>query len=147
MSPLRRILTSAVVATTAAAVAGCSEAGLPQPQPSTTSSAPAVKLTAPEIRPGHHQVVSGGPRRGSWDLGSVNLTKGISWVNVNCVASAGKGQLTLTIDTVGEFVITCPSDKSHIGVNQLDLAETRKGRFHIETTSHVQWIADIQVPD
>ncbi|MEU2506011.1 hypothetical protein ABZ621_15005 [Streptomyces sp. NPDC007863] len=77
----------------------------------------------------------------------MNLTKGISWVNVNCVASAGKGQLTLTIDTVGEFVITCPSDKSHIGVNQLDLAETRKGRFHIETTSHVQWIADIQVPD
>ncbi|WP_189954314.1 hypothetical protein [Streptomyces roseolus] len=77
----------------------------------------------------------------------MNLTKGISWVNVNCVASDGKGQLTLTIDTVGEFTITCPSDKSHIGVNQLDLAESRKGRFHIETTSHVEWIADIQVPD
>ncbi|MFF6789115.1 hypothetical protein ACVW0K_004065 [Streptomyces filamentosus] len=77
----------------------------------------------------------------------MKLAKGISWVNVNCVASAGKGQLTLVIETVGEFTITCPSNKVHLGVNQLDLAEGRKGRFRIETTDHVQWIADIQTPD
>ncbi|MGW6541217.1 hypothetical protein ACWGBV_34025 [Streptomyces sp. NPDC055051] len=77
----------------------------------------------------------------------MKLAKGITWVNVNCVAAAGNGKLTLVIETVGEFDVTCTSNTPHLGVNQLDLSETRKGRFRIETTDHVQWIADIQVPD
>ncbi|WP_262505898.1 hypothetical protein [Streptomyces sp. TRM68367] len=34
-----------------------------------------------------------------------------------------------------------------VSINQFDLAEGRKGRFRIEATDKVRWIADIQVPD
>ncbi|MFI8421788.1 hypothetical protein [Streptomyces sp. NPDC085479] len=68
-------------------------------------------------------------------------------MNVNCVAAAGKGKITLAIDTVGKFSIECPSHEVRVNVNQLDLAEGRQGRFRIETTDHIQWIADIQIPD
>ncbi|MFC9262750.1 hypothetical protein ACFT25_23410 [Streptomyces hydrogenans] len=147
MSRFHRSAANAAAVAMTAALVGCSGAEKPDPRPSATSPAPVVKLTAPEIRPGHHRIASEGPRRGSWDLGDVQLAKGISWVNVNCVASAGKGQITLTVDTVGKFSIDCPGNEVRINVNQLDLAEGRKGRFHIETTDHVQWIADIQAPD
>ncbi|MEU8522673.1 hypothetical protein [Streptomyces sp. NPDC048577] len=104
-------------------------------------------LTPPDIQPGYHQIASGGPRRGDWDLGPVQLTKGISWVNVNCVADSGTGRITLVVDTVGEFTVDCPSTEARFSVNQLDLAEGRKGRFRVESADSVQWIASIQVAD
>ncbi|WP_187645690.1 hypothetical protein [Streptomyces sp. TRM49041] len=48
---------------------------------------------------------------------------------------------------MGEFTVDCPSTEVRINVNQLNLAEGRKGRFHIETSQAVRWTADIQVPD
>lgn len=92
------------------------------------------------------RLLTEGPRHGAWDLGPVQLAKGISWVNVNRVADAGAGRITLVVDTVGEFTVDCPSTEARINVNQLDLAEGRKGRLHIETTDNVRWIASIRVP-
>ncbi|WP_161492114.1 hypothetical protein [Streptomyces thermolilacinus] len=53
----------------------------------------------------------------------------------------------LTVDTVGEFVVECPSTEVRVNVNQLDLADSRRGRFHIEAPESVRWTADIQAPD
>ncbi|MEU5221931.1 hypothetical protein AB0G55_04585 [Streptomyces toyocaensis] len=105
-----------------------------------------MTLRPPDVRPGYKEVASGGPRRGDWDLGPVRLVEGVSWVNVNCLSDTGTGKLTLTIDTVGAFTVDCPSDEARINVNQLDLAEGRKGRLHIETADRVRWTASIQVP-
>ncbi|WP_138054510.1 hypothetical protein [Streptomyces marianii] len=145
---LSRVAASAAIVTAIAVTAtACTSSGQPIPRTGTPSApASAVVLSPPEIRPGYRQIASGGPRRGAWDLGPVQLAKGVSWVNVNCVADAGAGRITLVVDTVGEFTVDCPSTEARINVNQLDLAEGRRGRFHIETTDNVQWIASIQVP-
>ncbi|MFG2757861.1 hypothetical protein [Streptomyces wuyuanensis] len=45
------------------------------------------------------------------------------------------------------FTVGCPSTEARINVDRLDLAEGRKGRFHIETTDNVPWSACIQVPE
>ncbi|GAB2789055.1 hypothetical protein GCM10027073_21570 [Streptomyces chlorus] len=138
-------LTAAVVVAATGCTSGQGDA--PEPSPA-TSSKPAAEVTLrpPDIQPGYQEIASGGPRRGDGDLGPVRLTEGVSWVNVNCVSDTGTGRLTLTVDTVGEFTVDCPSTEARINVNQLDLAEARKGRFHIETTDRVRWIASIQVP-
>lgn len=147
MTSSRAAVAAALAIATAVTATGCTDSNRPRPRPSSPSaSAPDVELTPPELRPGHRQIASDGPRRGSWDLGPVQLSKGITWVNVNCVSDKRPGRITLTIDTVGQFVVDCPTDEARIGVNQLDLADSRKGRLHIETTDDVRWTADIQVP-
>ncbi|GLF99442.1 hypothetical protein [Streptomyces yaizuensis] len=139
--------TGVLVVIVMATVAGYTDSDRPAPGSSSTPSPSAVALTSPELRPGHRTIASGGPRRGDWDLGSVQLGKGVSWVNVNCVADTGTGRIELSVDTVGEFTIDCPSTEARISVNQLDLSEGRKGRFHIEAADSVRWMANIQVPD
>ncbi|MEU2264361.1 hypothetical protein ABZ557_29740 [Streptomyces sp. NPDC019645] len=68
-------------------------------------------------------------------------------MNVNCVADSGTGSLTLVVDTVGEFTVSCPSTTPRMSANQLDLAEGGKGRFHIKAGNNVRWSASIQVPE
>lgn len=150
---LSRIAATAVVITATATTAmGCTRTDQPAPGPSAPWGSPSdatsdVVLTPPELPPGHRQIAHGGPRRGAADLGVVRLGRGVTWVNVNCVADSGAGSLTLVIDTVGEFTVSCPSTTPRMSANQLDLAEGGKGRFHIETAGNVRWSASIQVPE
>lgn len=148
MFSLRPVRVAALTVGLVAVATGCTGSGpadTDKPSPATGSAA-AATLRPPDVRPGYKEIASGGPRRGDWDLGPVRLVEGVSWVNVNCLSDTGTGKLTLTIDTVGSFTVDCPSDEARINVNQLDLAEGRKGRLHIETADRVRWIASIQVP-
>ncbi|MCH0542357.1 hypothetical protein I3F58_22950 [Streptomyces sp. MUM 203J] len=106
-----------------------------------------LDLPPPDVQPGYRVLVSKGPVRGPASLGDVRLNKGITWVNVNCVADSGTRTITLDIETVGTFTLECTDRGIGNNVNQLDLAEGRSGRFRVTTTQDVRWAADIQVPE
>ncbi|MEU1265551.1 hypothetical protein ABZ473_26465 [Streptomyces cellulosae] len=77
----------------------------------------------------------------------VTMRKGVNWVDINCRADKGVKMLTFWMDTIGKFTVDCPSGEYRVSVNQMDLAEGRKGRFGVEVDDSVQWYASVQVPD
>lgn len=89
----RRLVTAAVLAlgATAAACTGEQTSGertaTPRNSPGPTPSA-RPELAPPELRPGHEQIVSEGPREGSRNLGRVTLRKGVNWVDVTAWPTA-----------------------------------------------------------
>ncbi|MEU2182737.1 hypothetical protein [Streptomyces thermolilacinus] len=125
----------------------------PSPAPSTTAPSPDPSvpvprrvpvLSLPEVEPGFVRLASGGPRRGSADLGRVVVGKGTTWVNIHCVADSGTRRLTVTVGEVATFGVACGSAEPGTYANRLDLSEGGTGRFHVEAPHDVRWTADVQ---
>lgn len=110
-------------------------------------SAPAPRVPAlslPGVEPGFVRLASGGPRRGSADLGRVVVGKGTTWVNIHCVADSGTRRLTVTVGEVARFGVVCGGTDPGTYANRLDLSEGGTGRFHVEAPHDVRWTADVQ---
>ncbi|OEJ95613.1 hypothetical protein J116_015115 [Streptomyces thermolilacinus SPC6] len=125
----------------------------PSPDPSApASNAPAPDVSAPrvpapslpEVVPGFVRLASGGPRRGSADLGRIVVGRGTTWVNIHCVADSGTRRLKVTVGEVAEFGVACGGSESGTYANRLDLSEGGTGRFRVEAPHDVRWTADVQ---
>ncbi len=121
--------------------------GAPDPSASPSAAPSRGPVPLPELQPGHRRVASGGPTRGSADLGRVKVGAGTTWINVDCAADGGPTPLTAEVDGVARFTVTCGGTESGTYANQLDLGTGGEGRFHVETSDAVRWAADIQVPE
>ncbi|MGW4455992.1 hypothetical protein ACWEJQ_07240 [Streptomyces albidoflavus] len=149
----RRLVTATVVLAPAATAAACTgeqasgeRTATPRNSPEPTPSE-RLELTPPELRPGHEQLVSEGPREGSRNLGRVTLRKGVNWVDVNCLADRGRQTLRLSLGEGGEFTVDCPSDEVRMSVNQYDLAGAQQpGEVSVEAPDGVTWYASVQAP-
>lgn len=148
----RRLVTAAVVLALGATTAACTGEQASGERPATPRNSPEPtpserpELAPPELRPGHEQLVSEGPREGSRNLGRVTLRKGVNWVDVNCLADRGGQTLTLSLGEGGEFTVDCPSDEVRLSVNQYDLAGTKPGEVSVEAPDGVTWYASVQAP-
>ncbi|MFJ9701920.1 hypothetical protein [Streptomyces fradiae] len=130
-------------ATGPATGAGAAGAPVTGAAPSAAPSRGPVPL--PELQPGHRRIASAGPARGDASLGRVKVGAGTTWVNVNCAADGGPSPLTLEVDGVARFTVTCGGTESGTYANRLDLGTGGEGRFHVETSDTVRWTADVQV--
>ncbi|CAL9455293.1 hypothetical protein SUDANB37_02539 [Streptomyces sp. enrichment culture] len=152
--------TDTVTVTSRSATAPSPDVSAPSPDRSATApspdaqapdaqapSAPAPRepaLALPEVVPGFVRLASGGPRRGSADLGRVVVGKGTTWVTIHCVADGGTRRVTVTVGEVAEFGVACGGADPGTYANRLDLAEGGTGRFHVEAPHDVRWTADVQ---